>query len=128
MCNDRAMNRRLLVAMLSLVGCTTPAPVDAQGTTWLRLGQTATVDGPRVTPLSVLEDSRCPINARCVWAGRVRLSIRVTLGDGPHLMEIETIKPLQVADGTLELVDVQPGQEVGEGKKLKPADYRARMG
>lgn len=39
----------------------------------VRLGQTADVCGPRVTPLRVVEDSRCPMNSRCVWAGRVAL-------------------------------------------------------
>ena len=35
------------------------------------LNQTADLGGGlRVRPLEVLEDSRCPQNARCVWAGR----------------------------------------------------------
>ena len=33
-----------------------------------------------VTPLAVEEDSRCPMNARCVWAGRV--VVRATVQDG----------------------------------------------
>lgn len=46
--------------------------------------------GLRVRPLQVLEDSRCPQNARCVWAGRLRVRVNVedvgerevTLGEG----------------------------------------------
>lgn len=46
--------------------------------------------GLRVRPLEVLEDSRCPQNARCVWAGRLRVRVNVegvgdrevTLGEG----------------------------------------------
>jgi predicted transcriptional regulator of viral defense system len=33
-----------------------------------------------VTPLAVEEDSRCPENARCVWAGRV--VVRAAVEDG----------------------------------------------
>ena len=37
----------------------------------MALGQKVRVGDLAVTPLSVVEDSRCPINARCVWAGRL---------------------------------------------------------
>ena len=33
-----------------------------------------------VTPVQVDEDSRCPMNARCVWAGRVTVSAVVREG------------------------------------------------
>ena len=36
-----------------------------------RLGVPVRVGAVVVTPLEVVEDSRCPINARCVWAGRL---------------------------------------------------------
>ncbi|MFD2578528.1 hypothetical protein ACFSTD_07775 [Novosphingobium colocasiae] len=81
---------------------------------------------PRVTPLTVLEDSRCPMNARCVWAGQVRLSVRVETGAGTRDMEITTGKPLPVADGTLELAEVQPDRVAGgdSGGQIKPQNYR----
>ena len=37
------------------------------------LGETAAVAGLTIRPLRVVEDSRCQINARCVWADRVVL-------------------------------------------------------
>lgn len=30
-----------------------------------------------VTPKEVAEDSRCPMNARCVWAGRLIVTTRI---------------------------------------------------
>ncbi len=113
----------LLTALaLSLTACAT-VPPSSDGITRLAIGQTGTVDGPRVTPIAVLEDSRCPINARCVWAGQVRLRIRVTLGSGSREHEIVTGKPLAIADGQLELVEVEPGRMAGQGSE-KPLDYR----
>lgn len=97
-----------------------PVPIEAA------LGQTVWVDGPRITPIEVLEDSRCPMNARCVWAGRVRLRVRIDLGSGSEMREIMAGEPTQVADGSLELVSVTPDRVAGaEGAQgIDPAAYR----
>jgi len=39
----------------------------------------------RVTFLAVTNDSRCPIDAMCVWAGNAEVQIGVRLGMGPTL-------------------------------------------
>lgn len=89
------------------------------------LGQQVTVGGPRVTPLEVVEDSRCPMNARCVWAGQVRLKIRIELGSGTSETEITSGKPIPVADGQLELADVRPDKVAGQGSgSVDPGSYR----
>lgn len=114
----------LLAALAACAGASAP-PVGAGtagGIARGALGQKVHVDGPAVTPLEVLEDSRCPMNARCVWAGQVRLKILVHLGSGPQVREITSGKPLQVADGSLELVEVQPDRMAGE--ETAPKDYR----
>ena len=99
-----------------------PTPPVASPSTYVGLGQTVHVDGPRVTPLEVLEDSRCPMNARCVWAGQVRLRIAIELGAGSTEREITSGTPIDVADGRLELVEVQPDRVAGE--PLDPSHYR----
>lgn len=86
-----------------------------------RLGESTYVDGPLVTPLRVVEDSRCPINARCVWAGRVILHVRVA---GHQALDLALGESQQVADGALTLVSVTPDQIAGEGPEIDPADYR----
>jgi len=86
------------------------------------LNQRVFVDGPYVTPLAVLEDSRCPMNARCIWAGRVRLSVKVELGSGSEIREIGTDAPIQIADGQLSLVEVQPDKVAGSNTEA--AAYR----
>ena len=111
----------LAAAALLLAGCVTTR-TNEDGSVDARLGQTVNVGGPRVTPLAVLEDSRCPMEARCVWAGRVRLSVRVSTGAGSAVREIASDKQLQVADGQLELANVMPPRSVRG--PIKPADYR----
>ena len=114
----------LLLAPLALAGCVTAraAPSTEDGLTYARLNQTVRIGGPRVTPLKVLEDSRCPMNARCVWAGQVRLSARITTGKGTMVREIVANKPLAVADGMLTLVNVEPSRRTDA--ILKPRQYR----
>lgn len=41
------------------------------------LGQKVRVGDVTVTPVAVVEDSRCPSNARCVWAGRLVVRTQV---------------------------------------------------
>jgi hypothetical protein len=121
----RTMKRALVfLAPLALAACaTTPAPgPDADGISWAKLDQRTYVDGPYVTPLEVLEDSRCPINARCIWAGRVRLSVKIDLGSRSEIREITTEKAIDVADGALSLAAVEPGQMAGT--TTDPKDYR----
>lgn len=65
-----------LATFIALAACATvPA---AAGQTGLNHAQR--VGRYRVTPLQVEEDSRCPMNARCIWAGRV--VVRVAIRDG----------------------------------------------
>lgn len=110
-----------LLAPLLLAGCVT-YHVRGDGLARAALGEAVQVDGPRVTPLQVLEDSRCPMNARCVWAGQVRLKVRVHLGARDEERELTSGKPIPVADGALELVEVQPDRVAGE--TLDPKNYR----
>jgi hypothetical protein len=88
-----------------------------------RLGERMMVDGPEVTPMEVLEDSRCPATVTCVSAGRVRLRATIHLGSGDQIRELVLGEPVQVADGALKLVAVQPPPR-GDGGAIAPADYR----
>ena len=98
----------LLLVVPLLIGATgNSRPVQS------RFGQTVYVDGPRVTPLALLEDSRCPQRAQCIWAGRVRISARVRRGGGARVHELELGKSIHLADGSLTLVSVSPGRKQG---------------
>src|SRR5215510_15315797 len=65
------------------------AALRAPGVVAAGIGQTADLgDGLRLRPLEVLEDSRCPQNARCIWAGRLRLRVNVDgVGDREITLE-----------------------------------------
>jgi len=112
----------ILLATLSLMaGCASTPPKPNDGLARARLGETVYVDGPRVTPLTVLEDSRCPKGVQCVWAGRLRISARIDLGSGSQTRELTLGKPESIADGSLELVSATPHRVAGQ--PLDPKSY-----
>ena len=96
-----AMKRMIASALSALLlsGCATsinqpivdgPVPVVDQ---LVPLGQPLRVAQVVVTPMRLLEDSRCPENARCAWAGRAIVETRI---DGPGWRE--TV-PLTLGEG-----------------------------
>lgn len=111
----------LTVAALLLTACmTTPEP--RRDGSDVALGQKAYVDGPIVKPIAVLEDSRCPADAQCVWAGRVRLKMLWIRARGNQEFVLATDQPTQIADGAITLLSVRP--EKRTNRPLKPEDYR----
>lgn len=108
-----------LIALALLAG--SPAPARAtEGP--VRIGQTALVGGPKVTPLAVLEDSRCPSKVVCVWAGRVTARVRVTGGAWSRTMNLTLGQPQPVADGIITLTRVTPARP--RRGEVKSRDYR----
>ena len=72
----RPMNRALpLLAALPLAACIT-IPAAFVGPT-AQLNEFAAVGNLRVKPLQIVEDSRCPANVVCVWAGRLILRAEI---------------------------------------------------
>ncbi|HEY6814918.1 MAG TPA: hypothetical protein VI168_05205 [Croceibacterium sp.] len=108
---------------LSLAACATAPSPPADGIARAGLDQRVYVDGPWVTPLTVIEDSRCPTGVQCVWAGRTRVTVRIDLGSRSEIRELSSDEPLQVADGTLSLVEVQPAPSTD----VQPGAYRFGM-
>ncbi len=110
-------------ASLALAACATlPAQTQPRHEGPAALGQATYVDGPIVTPLEVVEDSRCPENARCVWGGRVVLKVRVAGGSGSTERNLILGEPTPFLDGRLTLNSVTP--ERNTGRTLNPSDYR----
>ncbi|NTZ41547.1 hypothetical protein G7A66_00265 [Altererythrobacter sp. SALINAS58] len=92
------------------------------GEEYVSLQQSFNLGALTVTPLRVLEDSRCPLQTNCVWAGRL---IVETLVVGPHWQQTVDLNlgEAQVVDGfAIRLSGVIP-EGTTEGEE-KPDDYR----
>jgi hypothetical protein len=105
---------------IALASCATTPPAEAGPTA--AIGETAYTNGLRVRPIAVVEDSRCPINAICVWAGRLVVRSEVMGGNWRQTRDLELGKGQQVADGTLALVSAEPSKVAGA--ETDPRSYR----
>ena len=111
-----------LFAPVLLAGCTTAqepwpddAPPFAAEGTLVPLGQSVIVGRMLVTPLQVVEDSRCPANARCVWAGEFKLRARVETAGIRETTILELGRATSLGDHMVSLVEVEPQQTAGTG-------------
>ncbi|NNE71695.1 MAG: hypothetical protein HKN29_15225 [Rhodothermales bacterium] len=84
--------------------------------------------GLQVTFNQILEDSRCALNANCVWAGQVTVSLEVTYDGSSHeVMLTLGDDPAEatgtVSDLTLSLIHVSPYPQ-DAGRPIPAEDYR----
>ena len=87
------------------------------------IGGTARVRGVAVTPLAVVEDSRCPKDVTCIWAGRVLIRARIQAEGRSSEAEMELGKPFAASgNAAIVLAEVWPERTTGAG--IEPADYR----
>lgn len=119
------------LALLTALGACTIIPQTggvesvslAQGSP-VALGQAVQVGALVVTPQEVVEDSRCPINARCIWAGRLIVKTRIDGQGWRETADLTLGEPYATHGLGLALTSGEPGREAGAGKETKPADYR----
>ena len=76
-----------LLSLIAIGACATlPKPARDDG--MARLGEATRAGRLEVRPLAVVEDSRCPENARCITAGR--LIVRTQVGGESRDLELGT--------------------------------------
>ncbi|WP_336986626.1 hypothetical protein [Altererythrobacter aquiaggeris] len=86
------------------------------------IGQIANVGPASITPMGVLEDSRCPEGVQCVHAGTVRIMAEVAAGWDTDRAEMKLAKPVEVIGGTVTLVAADPAPR--SGGQVAEVDYR----
>lgn len=75
------------------------------GTVAASLNETADLGGGlTVRPLQIIEDSRCPADVECIWAGRLRLRTDVS----GQAVEMTLGEPTQTAHGAVLLAIAKP--------------------
>jgi len=116
------MKAMLSLLLLSVAACATvppapPGPVAG-------LGQVAQVAGVRIRPIALVEDSRCPVNVQCVWAGRLVILAQIDFnGGGESFRGNMTLgEPVPLGAETVTLVAAVPPKLAGAA--TDPRAYR----
>ncbi len=122
-----------VAALLVACDITNPAPAldldDLPATVILGLGDQRVVGSSTVRFSAVREDSRCPVDATCIWAGNARIEVTISplAGDGPaQVVTLNSfLEPkVALAQGLrLSLVGLSPDPRVGR----PTAGYRAEL-
>jgi len=118
----------LAFATLPLAACVVvpDAPI-VQGTpmpegTAVPLGMPVAVGDIVVTPMKVVEDSRCPINARCVWAGRLIVETRIDGAGWRTTANISLGESFGTHDRVIELTSGEPNKSTDH--EVQMSEYR----
>ena len=112
------------MAVLNIV-----VPAQACQTLEIRFGQqkTTKTGGVTVKFLELIEDSRCPVDVNCVWAGVARIKAAITRGGKTSEAELNTMdkKSADFQGYTVTLTDLQPRQS--RTSKYSPSAYTATV-
>ncbi len=77
--------------------------------------------------VGVTEDSRCPKNTNCVWAGEIKTSMMIN--GNTHEMKLGADEKgsakIEAGNYTVQLLEVNPYPEAGQ--KIEPESYVAKM-
>ena len=119
---------------LAIVGCATvdTTIVANPGAEFsLPLGQTAALSGTgyRITFDRVTEDSRCPVDVVCVWAGDAKIQLTIQRSTAPADIQIASLTPpnTEVVSGNLKIrfVGLAPAPRSSEPSESRK--YVARL-
>jgi hypothetical protein len=125
--------RRMLLAVTSVLvlACDNPAgPTPELGAEFtLAPGERAQVEGTQlgVTFIRVDGDSRCPLNAFCVWGGDALVKIEVESRSRKTPYDLHTGDMQPVTDGEFSIALVQLQPYPFSGRTTEPDDYRATL-
>jgi hypothetical protein len=85
------------------------------------IGQPTRVGQLVVTPMELVEDSRCPMNVRCVWAGRVVVATRIDGAGWRETANLTLGQPYPTHGTTVTLTSAAP--EKVAGTSVPPQAY-----
>ena len=97
----------------------------------LGIGQTASIEGEKLVIKfrAVLEDSRCPVNVLCVWAGNGKVEFEVIDIDGQNKTIIlnteDEPRSVTLKKHKLKLISLNPPRI--DGVSISPGDYSVTL-
>jgi hypothetical protein len=108
-----------------------PRPAGPDQVSLARWGSDSGYDHLTIVFSRVLEDSRCPANALCVWAGNARIELRLaSVTQAPASVQLNTFLPPNAAaygSYRISLLALQPYPGSSPGQPVAPKTYTATL-
>ena len=121
----------IIIATSACAGIKTTSTVDPGASFTLAPGETAVVKGAdaRITFNKVTDDSRCPVDVTCVWAGDARIEITISRNGAADDTRILSITPpkYEAAVGNLRIRFVSLAPVPRQADANVPRKYRAEF-
>jgi hypothetical protein len=99
-----------MLLALTLLSCGANGPGNDQAIVppadiTLKTGERVVVDGVSIAFVKVVEDSRCPGNVQCVWAGNAAVELTVAKGTTPPVTRVlnSTTEPRVIDEAGLRI-------------------------
>lgn len=86
-----------------------------------KLNKKVIINGVSITPIELISDSRCPVDAQCVWAGTVDVRVKIENGINVQESKISLGGSIKFLNVGVELKNVLPQPYVGV--PIKPENY-----
>ena len=121
------MKKLLVLAALMLLGGLVTANAQSERVTVRVAQEKPSVLGRfSVKFISVIDDSRCPVGATCVWAGNAKVKIQLSKGRDAKEFEINTgIQPSTIEYKGYQIKIVSLSPRPGEMAKAMAAKHTA---
>lgn len=78
-----------------------------------KLGEKVQIAGLTVTPVAIVEDSRCPQDVQCIQQGSVRVFVAVTSAMGTSHQTMDLNQPITTEAEAITLIAVSPEKRAG---------------
>ena len=117
-----ALAPALAAAAFALTACATASAAPPGPTAGI--GEVAVAGSLRIGPIAVIEDSRCPANVQCVWAGRLVILAEVEFKGSSKTLSVNLAlgETLRNHSESVTLIEAVPDKVVGGS--IEPGDYR----
>lgn len=89
------------------------------------VGDTKEAAGLFVTLNAVVEDSRCPTDVTCVWAGRTTVNVTLESGEKTTTLELSSEEPVVFAGYEVSILSVSP--EPISTVQIQESDYAVTL-
>jgi hypothetical protein len=121
--------KALILTLSLLLGSTFASAQGPERLTIKNGGQAVTKNG-RITVkfLELIEDSRCPADVNCIWAGVAKIKVRLSKNGKSSVFELNTNqgdKPAVFQGYSIALTGLEPRQSTTS--KYSPSAYKATL-